>query len=105
MACATNSLPVPVSPWSRTVESVGATIATCSRTFCRAGLLPTMPSKPVLRADFWFEMELLVSEPAHFDKACCCEVSEVCEINSRAPHNFLLNLYACFALRTLIRTK
>jgi hypothetical protein len=44
-----------------------------------------------LRADFWFDMKLLVSEPAHLDKACCCEVSEICEINSGAPHTLLPN--------------
>ena len=32
MACATNSLPVPLSPWMRTVASVGATRAIASKT-------------------------------------------------------------------------
>src|SRR5216684_9130377 len=41
MACAISSLPVPVSPWINTVESVGATRSTCSSTDSRAGLLPT----------------------------------------------------------------
>src|SRR5712691_4080653 len=40
MACAISSLPVPVSPWIRTVESVGATRSTCSSTASSAGLLP-----------------------------------------------------------------
>src|SRR5580704_4849896 len=40
IACAINSLPVPVSPWIRTVESVGATRSTCWSTDSRAGLLP-----------------------------------------------------------------
>src|SRR5437868_5269593 len=44
MACAINSLPVPVSPSIRTVESVGATRSTCSSTASRAGLLPMMRS-------------------------------------------------------------
>src|SRR5260370_21920206 len=49
MACAISSLPVPVSPWIRTVESVGATRSTCSSTDSRAGLLP-MPCS-TLRSD------------------------------------------------------
>src|SRR6267143_2116271 len=40
MARAISSFPVPVSPWIRTVESVGATRSTCSSTASRAGLLP-----------------------------------------------------------------
>src|SRR6266851_5718915 len=36
-----SSLPVPVSPWISTVESVGETRSTCSSTASRAGLLPT----------------------------------------------------------------
>src|SRR5947209_1178825 len=40
MARAISSLPVPVSPWIRTVESVGATRSTCSSTASSAGLLP-----------------------------------------------------------------
>jgi hypothetical protein len=53
----------------------------------------------VLRADFWFDMKLLISEPAHIDKALRCQVSEVCEIHSRAPHSLLPNLLhlRCFA--------
>jgi PAS domain S-box-containing protein len=37
---AISSLPVPVSPWINTVESVGATRSTCSSTDSRATLLP-----------------------------------------------------------------
>src|SRR5256885_14989025 len=40
MACAISSLPVPVSPWIRTVESDGATRSICSSTASRAELLP-----------------------------------------------------------------
>ena len=40
IACAISSLPVPVSPWIRTVESVGATRSTWSSIDSRAGLLP-----------------------------------------------------------------
>src|SRR6266849_7713162 len=45
MARAINSFPVPVSPDSRTVESLGATVSTSSRTCFSAGLFPTMFSK------------------------------------------------------------
>ena len=44
MARAMSSLPVPVSPVIRTVESVGATLATRARTACRAGDSPTISS-------------------------------------------------------------
>src|ERR1700741_3087865 len=39
-----SSFPVPVSPSMRTVESVGATCSTCSRTDSRAELLPMIRS-------------------------------------------------------------
>src|SRR5579862_721732 len=39
-----SSFPVPVSPSMRTVESVGATCSTCSRTNSRAALLPMIRS-------------------------------------------------------------
>src|SRR5258705_6583812 len=44
MACAMSSLPVPVSPSMRTVESVEATCSTWSRTDSRAALLPMIDS-------------------------------------------------------------
>src|ERR1700733_10825117 len=44
MACAMSSFPVPVSPSTRTVEHVGATCSTCSRTDTRAALLPMIRS-------------------------------------------------------------
>src|SRR4026209_2226586 len=40
IACATSSLPVPVSPRSSTVEAVGATCSTPARTSRRAGQAP-----------------------------------------------------------------
>src|SRR5579862_9242135 len=47
MACATSSLPVPVSPSIRTVASVGATVRIRSNTPRRPVLEPTMPSRSV----------------------------------------------------------
>src|ERR1700733_10440743 len=44
MARATSSLPVPVSPVTRTVASVGATLDTRESTFCKAPELPTISS-------------------------------------------------------------
>jgi len=41
----TSSFPVPVSPSSKTVESVGATVRTCSFTRWIAALEPTRPAK------------------------------------------------------------
>src|SRR5262245_60571394 len=40
MACAINSLPVPVSPWIRTAQSVGATVPTSSSTARKLELDP-----------------------------------------------------------------
>jgi hypothetical protein len=45
MARASSSLPVPVSPWIRTVASVGATVSICRSTLRRPVLSPTMSSK------------------------------------------------------------
>ena len=45
IARAMSSLPVPVSPLMRTVESVGATVSTCCNTNRRFGLVPTISSK------------------------------------------------------------
>src|SRR6266852_8905904 len=47
MASAINSLPVPVSPWINTVESVGATTRTRLSTRWRAALLPIILGKPL----------------------------------------------------------
>src|SRR5689334_9169539 len=44
MACAMSSFPVPVSPSTRTVESVGATCSTWSRTDSSPELLPMIRS-------------------------------------------------------------
>ena len=44
MARATSSLPVPVSPSTSTVASVGATISTCPMTRLSAALVPTISS-------------------------------------------------------------
>jgi hypothetical protein len=41
---ATSSFPVPDSPVSRTVASVGATMDAIRNTSCMAGELPTTPS-------------------------------------------------------------
>src|SRR5580704_19748914 len=46
MALAINSFPVPVSPRTKTVESVIATRSTSARTNSRAGLLPMISSNP-----------------------------------------------------------
>ncbi len=44
MARATSSLPVPVSPVIRTVESLGATLEMRESTVCKAGEFPTISS-------------------------------------------------------------
>src|SRR5262245_7360392 len=48
MARANSSLPVPVSPRTRTVASVGATISTCWSASRSGGLSPTIPSNGCL---------------------------------------------------------
>src|SRR5258706_13228889 len=50
MASAINSLPVPVSPWSNTVASVGPTRRTRPSTRWRAALLPTILDSPLPRS-------------------------------------------------------
>src|SRR5256884_5702779 len=60
MARATSSFPVPVSPVMRTVESVGATLATRESTACRAGDEPTISSN----IDIDFFPQLLISPGA-----------------------------------------
>ena len=48
IARAISSLPVPVSPRSSTVASVGATCSAWNRTPRRPGLSPTISSKPLV---------------------------------------------------------
>ena len=57
-----SSLPVPVSPWISTVESVGATISTCCSACLSSGLSPTISLEVVVRANFLFEIELLFAQ-------------------------------------------
>src|SRR4029077_11707288 len=57
MAGAIRSLPVPVSPSTKTVESVAATRLTSASTDCRAGLFPMIPmpcEPPVTMTVFGF---------------------------------------------------
>jgi hypothetical protein len=62
MARAINSLPVPVSPWMSTVESVLATFDTCAKTPCRAGDEPTISSNIDARSTS-SRSEVLVAHP------------------------------------------
>src|ERR1700674_5162470 len=62
MARAINSLPVPVSPWIRTVESVGATLETCANTLRSDSEEPTISSN--------MEERTIYSRSAHFRFAC-----------------------------------
>src|SRR5215831_8261979 len=64
MARAINSFPVPVSPRSRIVESVGATVCICSNTFFKAGLSPIISSK-LCSMRISSEVEFLLAEFAH----------------------------------------
>src|SRR5258706_8456334 len=52
IASAISSLPVPVSPWINTVESVGATTRTRRSNCCRAVLLPIIVGKALGRNSF-----------------------------------------------------
>ncbi|MNG09251.1 hypothetical protein D3C84_926640 [compost metagenome] len=47
-ARATSSLPVPDSPWIRTLESVGATLRILTYRSCIGGHEPIMPISPLL---------------------------------------------------------
>ena len=62
-ARATSSLPVPVSPSSRTVASVGATVRTWCRTPASARLLPHDLLELVTPRHLVLEVDLLVVEP------------------------------------------
>ena len=59
MARAISSLPVPVSPWINTVESVGATISTCFSTCFERRALADDLVEVVLGADLVLEVQLL----------------------------------------------
>ena len=52
-ARAINSFPVPLSPRSRTVRSVPATLPTALKMCCMAGLPPTMPPRSNRSSAFW----------------------------------------------------
>ena len=60
MARAISSLPVPVSPWISTVESVGATVSTCFSTCLQRRALADDLLEVVLGADLLFQVELLL---------------------------------------------
>src|SRR5512138_3535152 len=68
MACATNSLPVPVSPSSKAVESNGATFCTNSSTRCNAGLFPTICWQP---ASFSNRPDISVEAPDRISRRGC----------------------------------
>src|SRR5690242_867390 len=61
MARAINSLPVPVSPSSRTVEALGATVSTNCNVLER-GAAPYDLLEIDLTTDFLFKIELLLSQ-------------------------------------------
>src|SRR5260221_8826794 len=67
MARATSSLPVPVSPVMRTVESLGATLEMRESTACKAGEVPTSSSN--------IDALLISSRRATFS---CCSLSSAC---------------------------
>ena len=62
MACATSSLPVPLSPVMRTLARLGATCSMTSNTCCIAGLLPTMCVEPEVVLEARAELGRLVLE-------------------------------------------
>ena len=73
MARAINSLPVPVSPITRTVESVGATFSTFSNADLRERLLPTICANlrsvgPVPVLDIFQHVPPMTPRPLFVDK-------------------------------------
>src|ERR1700747_1922272 len=83
MAWAISSFPVPVSPRTRTVESVGATRSTFARTAFNAGLSPTicsmLRSEPFCANDFLaFSMQtstrVLYPRPDNFGGIWGCTI-------------------------------
>jgi hypothetical protein len=66
--------------------------------FPKGGTLADNIFEAVFRADFRFEIELIVFDPAHVGKTACCEI---CESNGRA-HSLLLMITVCLSdCRTL----
>ena len=63
MARATSSLPVPVSPVIRTVESVGATLDTRESTVCRGARSSDDLLEHRCLVDFFAQRDVLVLEP------------------------------------------
>jgi len=62
IARAISSFPVPVSPRTSTVATVGATVSTCASTARRRALSPADLSEGVLGADLALEVETLLRE-------------------------------------------
>ena len=73
MARAINSLPVPVSPWTSTVESVGATNSAFSRTVSRAPLVPMIWSNQLAFAS-WFSQTECTKAPKRTSASSALEL-------------------------------
>ena len=57
IACATSSLPVPLSPWISTVARVGATCLIVSKTSCITATFADQPLEPVLALDLLLQLD------------------------------------------------
>ena len=55
-------MPIPVSPWIRTTESVGATVSTCFEEVFQGSAPSDDFLEVVLGLDFFFEVDLLAGE-------------------------------------------
>src|ERR1035438_5363871 len=76
-------------PYTTLFRSGGRHDRDLFQNFLQSGAPADNAFEAAFRADFWFEIKLVASEPAHSNKTCCCEFPEVCEIHSRAPHSLL----------------
>src|ERR1700719_548322 len=90
MARATSSLPVPVSPVIRTLESAGATLDMRESTFCRGGEVPTIcsnidalsiSSRSTIFSDWSRSFSVLISRNA-CSRACCDCLAAVTSITA-----------------------
>ncbi len=101
MARATSSLPVPVSPVMRTVESVGATFSIRDNTAFKAGEVPTISSNIDTRStssrnamfSFWswsFRIWISANALSNFSRAFTCPVTsmDVPTNSTRSPASF-----------------
>src|SRR5258708_6281317 len=98
MALAINSLPVPVSPSTRTVESVGATRSTSASTDSSSGLSPMISSNLSLAQPCSLDATLLTFAITDSTEAPCRpRTGASCTPNTCCVHLYdsVITLFSC----------